>query len=146
MLAASSFLPGVPSPALAYMHAVCGSLFSSLESCCGKQRSLNGYNKTILLILDLFACLMSRTISAKKQCFSPTINQRTVLPVMAFQRSEKKKTWEKEYLDYNMHACLLGMNIFSDPFTYKFPMIDDGRAVRSPHSITGSVKEDDAFG
>jgi hypothetical protein len=45
-----------------------------------------------------------------------------------------------------MHACLLGMNIFSDPFTYKFPMIDDGRAVRSPHSITGSVKEDDAFG
>ena len=39
--------------------------------------------------LALFTCLMSRTVSAKEQCFSLTTNQRTVLSAMAFQWSEQ---------------------------------------------------------
>jgi hypothetical protein len=40
-------------------------------------------------MFSLFVCLISRTFSVNKQCFSLTITQRTVLSVMTFQRSKQ---------------------------------------------------------
>jgi hypothetical protein len=39
----------------------------------------------------LFDCLISRTFSTNKQCFSLTTNQRTVLSAMTFQPNEQER-------------------------------------------------------
>ena len=54
-----------------------------------KQMKINKILHQAIETKALFACLMSRTISANKQRFSLKINQRTVLSAMAFQRSER---------------------------------------------------------
>jgi hypothetical protein len=55
----------------------------------GSQLTWSQTTKKDLSITTLFACLISRTFSANKQCFSLTINQRTVLSTMTFQPSEQ---------------------------------------------------------
>jgi hypothetical protein len=50
------------------------------------------------IVVD-FAYLISRTFSAKKQCFSLTTNQRTVLFSLSFQRSEHGSHSTPTHLD-----------------------------------------------
>jgi len=46
-------------------------------------------NENLKKFKAMFAYLMSRTFSARKQCFSLTTNQRTVLFSLVYQPSEQ---------------------------------------------------------
>jgi hypothetical protein len=50
------------------------------------------YPCATLLLISLFACLISSTFSANEQYFSLIINQRTVLSAMFFRPSEQGRT------------------------------------------------------
>jgi hypothetical protein len=52
----------------------------------------------------MFACLINRTFSPSEQYFSLTINQRTVLLVMAYHPSEQSHTFAL----HNTHVQVIG--------------------------------------
>ena len=68
----------------------------------------------------MFACLMSRTVSVKEQCFSLIINQRIVLSAMAFQRSEQNLILAIEVSDLSLFPNSSGEGVnFFFPFVYR---------------------------